>query len=223
MLGLDEKEDKQETIDEAAYDPEDVITVKDFLEIIARRVSKYDTVFFKSGKTMLELIDIHAKGGVTVLDFMKSKPGANVSNLDIYTVEDLINCIKKIPFDVNNKVMFRDMDSKTELSFFDLYSKRGVATFEFAVGKTYELDEDEECCCRAKDLKWHAVKDVCPDCASKMSDDWRCGPAAKKFCDLLYPSRKYKPGTLIMRNKAVKAGAESGEKIIAVPSYFYAI
>ena len=26
-----------------------------------------------------------------------------------------------------------------------------------------------------------------------------------------------------MRNKAVKAGAESGEKIIAVPSYFYAI
>lgn len=123
---------------------------------------------------------------------------------------------------MSDKIMFRNRSDKTEMSFFDLYSKRGVAMFEFAEGKTYDkMNEDDECCCQAKDLKWHAVKDVCPDC--KMADDWRCGPAAKKFCDLLYPTRKYKPGTLVMRNKAVKAGAESGEKIIAVPSYFYAI
>lgn len=52
---------------------------------------------------------------------------------------------------------------------------------------------------------------------------WRCGPSNFPFEDLLYPNRKYKVGTFIMRNKYVKAGEMSGEINIALPSYFAAI
>ena len=54
-------------------------------------------------------------------------------------------------------------------------------------------------------------------------DDWRVGPSNFKFKDLLYPERKYKVGTTILRSKSLKAGEESGVKYIAVPSYLDAI
>ena len=202
------------------YDPKDVVTVNDFLDILAKRTKLNNLVLFKSGDKTLDIFDSHFKGDVEVIDLIESEPGY-MSN--IYTVKDLVRYIKRNALFKDYEIMFRNMRNKVKLSLFDIYNKNNTVIIDLAFGKAYGINEDEECCCKAKDLKWHAVKDVCPDCASKMSDDWRCGPAAKKFCDLLYPNRKYKPGTLVMRNRAVKAGSESGEKIIAVPSYFYAI
>jgi hypothetical protein len=49
---------------------------------------------------------------------------------------------------------------------------------------------------------------------------WRCGPSNFPFNDLFFPNRKYKVGTMVMRNKYVKAGGLSGEVYISVPSYF---
>lgn len=60
MLGLDEEDDEcdgkhcSKRLDEVA-DPENVITVKDFIEIMIKRVKQTDTIFFKSGKTMFEI------------------------------------------------------------------------------------------------------------------------------------------------------------------------
>ena len=54
-------------------------------------------------------------------------------------------------------------------------------------------------------------------------DDWRVGPSNFPFKDLLYPERKYKVGTTVLRSKSLKAGSESGVKYIAVPSYLSAV
>ena len=71
-------------------------------------------------------------------------------------------------------------------------------------------------------IGWYAVADLDPKARGKMPG-WRCGPSNFPFTDLLYPERKYKVGTMVMRNKYIKAGEMSGEKYIAIPSYFDAI
>lgn len=75
---------------------------------------------------------------------------------------------------------------------------------------------------RGKAIGWYAVEELDPKARGKMSG-WRCGPSNFPFEDLLYPDRKYKVGTMVMRNKYLKAGSMSGEKYIAIPSYFSAI
>lgn len=75
---------------------------------------------------------------------------------------------------------------------------------------------------RGAAIGWYAVADLDPKAKGKMPG-WRCGPSNFPFTDLLYPERKYKVGTMVMRNKYIKAGEMSGEKYIAIPSYFDAI
>lgn len=75
---------------------------------------------------------------------------------------------------------------------------------------------------RGKAISWFAVSDLDPKARGKMND-WRVGPSNFPFKDLLYPNRKYRVGTTVLRSKFLKAGDESGVKYIAVPSYLDAI
>ena len=75
---------------------------------------------------------------------------------------------------------------------------------------------------RGKAISWFKVSDLDPKASKLDADGWRAGPSNFPFVDLLYPDRKYKVGTTVMR-KNVKAGAESGNKYIAIPSYLDAI
>ena len=69
------------------------------------------------------------------------------------------------------------------------------------------------------EIGWYSVGDLDPKAKGKMPG-WRCGPSNFPFKDLFFPNRKYKVGTMVMRNKYVKAGPLSGEIYIAIPSYF---
>lgn len=76
---------------------------------------------------------------------------------------------------------------------------------------------------RGAEIGWFAVDQIDPKAKGKMPG-WRMGPSNfAGFKDLLYPERKYKMGTTVMRNKYVKAGSESGTIYIAIPSYFSCI
>ena len=75
---------------------------------------------------------------------------------------------------------------------------------------------------RGKAISWFAVDELDPKARGKMKD-WRVGPSNFPFKDLLYPNRKYKVGTTVLRSKFMNAGDESGVKYIAVPSYIEAI
>ena len=72
---------------------------------------------------------------------------------------------------------------------------------------------------RGADIGWYPVEQLDPKAAGKMPN-WRCGPSNFPFEDLLYPERKYVKGAMVMRNKYLKAGSMSGDKYIAIPSYF---
>lgn len=75
---------------------------------------------------------------------------------------------------------------------------------------------------RGRDISWFTVDALDPKARGKM-DDWRVGPSNFPFKDLLYPERKYKTGTTVLRSKHLNAGSESGVKYIAVPSYLDAV
>lgn len=75
---------------------------------------------------------------------------------------------------------------------------------------------------RGKSISWFNVSELDPKAAKLDVDGWRAGPSNFPFKDLLYPKRKYKVGTTVLR-KNVKAGSESGNKYIALPSYLDAI
>ena len=72
---------------------------------------------------------------------------------------------------------------------------------------------------RGASIGWYSVEQLDPKAKGKMPG-WRCGPSNFPFKDLFFPNRKYKVGTMVMRNKYVNAGPFSGEIQIAVPSYF---
>lgn len=75
---------------------------------------------------------------------------------------------------------------------------------------------------RGKSISWFNVSELDPKAAKLDADGWRAGPSNFPFKDLLYPERKYKVGTTVLR-KNVKAGSESGNKYIAIFSYLDAI
>ena len=75
---------------------------------------------------------------------------------------------------------------------------------------------------RGKSISWFKVSDLDPKAAKLDADGWRAGPSNFPFKDLLYPERKYKVGTTVLR-KNVKAGSESGNKYISLPSYLDAV
>lgn len=74
---------------------------------------------------------------------------------------------------------------------------------------------------RGAEIGWYPVEQLDPKAKGKMAG-WRAGPSNfGGFNDELYgDTRNYKAGTMVMRNKYVKAGDQSGVVQIALPSYF---
>lgn len=58
---------------ESAQRPEDVLTVDDLNEVLARTCDNDDKVMFRVNKQECSLFDIHSKGGIAVIDLVKSK------------------------------------------------------------------------------------------------------------------------------------------------------
>ena len=130
----------------------------------------------------------------------------------------------------------------------DANSKNGVAVVDLVSGKMQFKEDEEQMNERSynyrtggyggtgrsyasykdghaptgREIGWYAVDQIDPKAKGK-TYGWRMGPSNFPFVDLLYPERKYKVGTTVMRNKYVQAGSESGVKYISIPSYFDAI
>ena len=162
---------------------------------------------------------------------------------DIVTVDDFIEAINQYA-DNDDKVVFRI--NKQTCTLTDIRSKGGICVFDFIKGNDIMREDDSldegygswrrggyggtgrsysslgSNAPRGAAIGWYSVSDLDPKAKGKMPG-WRCGPSNFPFEDLLYPDRKYKIGTMVMRNKYIKAGALSGEKYIAVPSYFDAL
>ena len=160
--------------------------------------------------------------------------------MDIVTIDDLIEVLTA-NCDNDDRAIFR-IDGQ-EYTLDKVQSKSGVSVLDFVKGKqmnerfnsgrsawrrggyggtgrSYSSLGSEAP--RGAAIGWYSVSDLEPKAKGKMPG-WRCGPSNFKFEDLLYPERNYKVGTMVMRNKYIKAGEMSGEKYIALPSYFYAI
>ena len=167
---------------------------------------------------------------------------------DVVTVGDFIEILRK-KTKLDDKIVFRA--DKKEMVLAEVDSKSGIAVVDVvygkANGKLYEKENEENMknegyswrrggyggtgrsysslgsdAPRGAAIVWYSVSDFDPKAKGKMFG-WRCGPSNFPFEDLLYPNRKYKVGTMVMRNKYVKAGSMSGEKYISIPSYFDAI
>lgn len=166
---------------------------------------------------------------------------------NIETVDDFVNQLKQSFAKDNDKLMFRI--KKEAYSVFDIHCKGGTCVVDLApaiMNKNGLLEDDiknvqenwrnggyggygrtyrsygEIGAPRGKAISWFDVAELDPKARGKMKE-WRVGPSNFPFNDLLYPNRKYKIGTTVLRSKFLKAGDESGVKYIAVPSYLDAI
>lgn len=146
---------------------------------------------------------------------------------DIVTVDDLVEVLTK-NCDNDDRITFRF--DKQQYVPVKIESNGGITVIDFVKGET--VNEDEHCWrrpgCNASDQQkvnnWLRIDQIDPNAKDAViSPGWKCGKSTTQFIDLLYPERKYKVGTMVMRNKYVKAGSMSGEKCIAIPSYFDAI
>lgn len=146
---------------------------------------------------------------------------------DIVTVDDLVEVLTK-NCDNDDRITFRF--DKQQYVPVKIESNGGITVIDFVKGET--VNEAEHCWrrpgCNASDQQkvnnWLRIDQIDPNAKdAAISPGWRCGKSTSQFIDLLYPERKYKVGTMVMRNKYIKAGSMSGEKCIAIPSYFDAI
>lgn len=273
--------EKKDNIDETVRQPEDVVTVGDFIELLRRNAKLDDKIVFRTmDKKECMLFDVESKAGVALVDIVAKKNAENVDESglcnedielaadspieDFMTVADLKRLAEKsyphnstawltdnIACIINGKIVdfskvkyVRAEGYPTNGTFF-LMDGTDASLAAYEKEKEVMLSEKDidegrswqrggyggtgqsysrlgSKAPRGADIGWYAVKDIEPKAAGKMPG-WRCGPSNFPFEDLLYPNRKYKVGTFIMRNKYVKAGEMSGEINIALPSYFAAI
>lgn len=181
---LEETTDEEVALSESSDDPEDVVTVKDFIHLLREKTDLNDKLSFRANKKECVLVDVDSKSGTSVVDLVYGK----------------------------DKMLENEEDMKESYSW-----RRGGYG---GTGRSYSSLGDRAP--RGAAIGWFNVDEIDPKAKGKMYG-WRMGPSNFPFEDLLYPERKYKVGTTTMRNKYVKAGSMSGEKYIAIPSYFSAI
>lgn len=58
---------------ESARNPEDVVTVRDFIELLRTRADLDDKIMFRSDKKEMMLFDVNSKANVAVVDFVRGK------------------------------------------------------------------------------------------------------------------------------------------------------
>ena len=271
---INETEDKAVALNESKNDPEDVVTVKDFIYLLREKTDLDDKISFRANKKENVLLNVDSKNGYAVIDFVDGKKRFN-EHVELATdelrfpdegmmIKDIQNIgINAYPRNrygwmtdnivgvVDGKVVeFKDIkyirpDYPTNGTFY-LIDGKPESLKAFEQHKELILNEKENMkesyswrrggyggtgrkysdlgdrAPRGAAIGWFAVDQIDPKAKGKMYG-WRMGPSNFPFTDLLYPERKYKVGTTVMRNKYVKAGSMSGEKYIAIPSYFSAI
>ena len=67
------EKDSQEVNESLDVDPEDVITVKDFIKLLRKKAALEDKLVFRAEKSPTLLFDINTKAGITVVDFIDNK------------------------------------------------------------------------------------------------------------------------------------------------------
>lgn len=187
------------------------------------------------------LKDTNAKIDVEEVTSLK-KDSVNESTGEdpgIETAADLVDAVNEATEGYNNSTVLKIVDENgKEFNIDFLGMHRGALVIEIGdkelsegynwknggyggYGRSYR-SYGEVGAPRGKSISWFKVSDLDPKASKLDADGWRAGPSNFPFVDLLYPERKYKVGTTVMR-KNVKAGAESGNKYIAIPSYIDAI
>ena len=184
--------DEEAALNEARQ-PEDVVTVEDFIEVLHRRTKLDDKIMFRGNKRELVLKDVVSKGQTALVDLVEGKASKILETEDGKETNEE-ECMKER----------RD------------WRNGGYG----GTGRSYRSLGDKAP--RGAEIGWFAVDKLDPNARGKMPG-WRAGPSNFPFTDLLYPERKYKKGTFVMRNKYIKAGEMSGEKYVALASYFDAL
>lgn len=187
------------------------------------------------------LKDTNAKIDVEEVTSLK-KDSVNEStgeNPGIETAADLVDAVNEATEGYNNSTVLKIVDENgKEFNIDFLGMHRGALVIEIGdkelsegynwknggyggYGRSYR-SYGEVGAPRGKSISWFNVSELDPKAAKLDADGWRAGPSNFPFKDLLYPERKYKVGTTVLR-KNVKAGSESGNKYIAIPSYLTAV
>lgn len=182
---MNEVTDEEAALDESARNPEDVVTVEDFIELLRSRTNLDDKLMFRAYKKEALLFDVNSKAGITIVDIV---PSADAKRISEQENEENMN---------EGRSWYGGGYGGTGQSYKSLGSRAP----------------------RGAEIGWYSVEQLDPKAAGKMPG-WRCGPSNFPFEDLLYPERKYVKGVMVMRNKYIKAGSMSGDKYIAIPSYF---
>ena len=182
---MNEVTDEEAALDESARNPEDVVTVEDFIELLRARTNLDDKLMFRAYKKEALLFDVNSRAGITIVDIV---PSADAKRISEQENEENMN---------EGRSWYGGGYGGTGKSYKSLGSRAP----------------------RGAEIGWYPVEQLDPKAAGKMPG-WRCGPSNFPFEDLLYPERKYVKGAMVMRNKYIKAGSMSGDKYIAIPSYF---
>ena len=182
---MNEVTDEEAALDESSRNPEDVVTVEDFIELLRARTNLDDKLMFRAYKKEALLFDVNSRAGITIIDIVPSVDAKRIS----------------------------EQENEENMNEGRSWYGGGYG----GTGKSYKSLGSRAP--RGAEIGWYSVEQLDPKAAGKMPN-WRCGPSNFPFKDLLYPERKYVKGAMVMRNKYLKAGLMSGDKYIAIPSYF---
>ena len=235
------KDEDESALAEDEKNPEDVVTVGDFIELLRSRADLNDKLMLRVAKKTATLFDVNSKAGTTVIDIIPSIDAKRVNESEDdapLSVSDLIDELQDATKSPNLDLALANVEGNPYYITKVVAKKNAVLLRCREVnsmnegrswygggyggtGRSYRSLGDRAP--RGAEIGWFAVDQIDPKAKGKMPG-WRMGPSNfAGFKDLLYPERKYKMGTTVMRNKYVKAGSESGTIYIAIPSYFSAL
>ena len=76
---MNEVTDEEAALDESSRNPEDVVTVEDFIELLRARTNLDDKLMFRSYKKEALLFDVNSKAGITIVDIVPSADAKRIS------------------------------------------------------------------------------------------------------------------------------------------------
>lgn len=76
---MNEVTDEEAALDESARNPEDVVTVEDFIELLRSRTNPDDKLMFRACKKESLLFDVNSKAGITIVDIVPSADAKRIS------------------------------------------------------------------------------------------------------------------------------------------------
>ena len=91
---MNEVTDEEAALDESARNPEDVVTVGDFIELLRSRTDLDDKLVLRVAKKTAMLFDVNSKAGTTVIDIIPSIDAKRVNESENdapLSVSDLID------------------------------------------------------------------------------------------------------------------------------------